>query len=288
VSTAIRGSANPQAHEQGRRSRSSPHVPVIFGSPVCAGIAYDGSGRVRPTPLPVGGGRLRSGSYRSAGRAARAGGVGWTPGMAAGGRCRTSFAVAGAGQAGRRSAAHTVRAGRGPGRGGWRARVFCCRLRVISVDGSATNLPDSVENAAFFGRPSTAARERAFRKCGGGGGGVRDWGPNRRSLRPISPASRPRLWTCCRPLAPGMVILADRNFLSHVLARAVLATDAHILWRAAASFARTPVRAARSYLAGRAQAGPQGRRPAGDRAGHRVHRAHHCGQRADGAADWGR
>ena len=27
--------AGPQAYDQGRRSQSSPHVPVIFGSPVC-------------------------------------------------------------------------------------------------------------------------------------------------------------------------------------------------------------------------------------------------------------
>ena len=33
-------------------------------------------------------------------------------------------------------------------------------------------------------------------------------------------------------LGPGMVVLADRNFLSHTLVRDVLATGAHILWRA--------------------------------------------------------
>ena len=36
---------------------------------------------------------------------------------------------------------------------------------------------------------------------------------------------------------PGMLVLADRNFLSWTLARDVLATGAHILWRASASFA---------------------------------------------------
>jgi hypothetical protein len=39
----------------------------------------------------------------------------------------------------------------------------------------------------------------------------------------------------------GMLVLADRNFLSHTLARDVLATGAHILWRASASFALKPV-----------------------------------------------
>ena len=46
-------------------------------------------------------------------------------------------------------------------------------------------------------------------------------------------------------------MLADRNFLSHTLARDVLATGAHILWRASASFTLTPtaVLADGSYLA---------------------------------------
>ena len=42
------------------------------------------------------------------------------------------------------------------------AGVFCCGLRVISVDGSVTDLPDTPQNDAFFGRPSNAVREGAF------------------------------------------------------------------------------------------------------------------------------
>jgi hypothetical protein len=38
-----------------------------------------------------------------------------------------------------------------------------------------------------------------------------------------------------------MLVLADRNFLSHTLARDVLATGAHILWRASASFRLTAI-----------------------------------------------
>jgi Transposase DDE domain len=50
---------------------------------------------------------------------------------------------------------------------------------------------------------------------------------------------------------PGMLVLADRNFLSRALARDVLATGAHILWRASASFSLTPVKvlADGTYLA---------------------------------------
>jgi hypothetical protein len=43
-------------------------------------------------------------------------------------------------------------------------------------------------------------------------------------------------------LGPDMLVLCDRNFLSHTLARDVLATGAHILWRASASFTLTPIR----------------------------------------------
>src|SRR5258708_36481579 len=41
---------------------------------------------------------------------------------------------------------------------------------------------------------------------------------------------------------PGMLVLAERNFLSWSLARDVLATGAHILWRASASFTLRPVK----------------------------------------------
>jgi hypothetical protein len=40
--------------------------------------------------------------------------------------------------------------------------VFCCGLRVVSVDGSTTDVPDSEKNAAYFGRPSNASRDGAF------------------------------------------------------------------------------------------------------------------------------
>jgi hypothetical protein len=42
-------------------------------------------------------------------------------------------------------------------------------------------------------------------------------------------------------LGPGMVVLCDRNFLSHTLVRDVLATGARILWRASASFRLDPI-----------------------------------------------
>jgi hypothetical protein len=51
---------------------------------------------------------------------------------------------------------------------------------------------------------------------------------------------------------PGMLVLADRKFLSWSLARDFLATGTHILWRASASFALKPAKvlADGTYLAG--------------------------------------
>ena len=122
--------------------------------------------------------------------------------------------------------------------------VFRCGLRVVSVDGSVTDVPDGEKNACFYGRPSNQSRDGAFPQArwvaaaesGTGsllGAAIGRYTDGEQSLALD-------LLHC---LGPGMLVLADRNFLSWSLARAVLATGAHILWRASASFALKPVRA---------------------------------------------
>ncbi len=123
------------------------------------------------------------------------------------------------------------------------AGVFCCGLRVVSMDGSTTDVPDTKENDAHFGRPSNATRDGAFpqvrwlvaAESGTGALLGASFGPytvgEQTLARDLLPA-----------LGPDTVVLADRNFLSHALARDVLATGAHILWRASASFKLTPTR----------------------------------------------
>ena len=120
--------------------------------------------------------------------------------------------------------------------------VFCCGLRVISIDGSTSDLPDTKENAEHFSRPCNATRAGAFpqvrwlaaAESGTGALLGASFGPytvgEQTLARDLLPA-----------LNPGMLVLADRNFLSHTLARDVLATGAHILWRASASFRLTPI-----------------------------------------------
>jgi hypothetical protein len=123
------------------------------------------------------------------------------------------------------------------------AGVFCCGLRVVSMDGSTTDVPDTKENDAHFGRPGNATRDGAFpqvrwlvaAESGTGALLGASFGPytvgEQTLARDLLPA-----------LGPDTVVLADRNFLSHALARDVLATGAHILWRASASFKLTPTR----------------------------------------------
>src|SRR5215212_2789431 len=130
--------------------------------------------------------------------------------------------------------------------------VFCCGLRVVSMDGSTTDVPDTKDNDEYFGRPSNATRAGAFpqvlwvvaAESGTGaliGAAIGAYTVGEQSL------ARDLLGA----FGPGMLVLADRNFLSHTLARDVLATGTHILWRASASFRLTPIAvlADGSYLA---------------------------------------
>ncbi len=130
--------------------------------------------------------------------------------------------------------------------------VFCCGLRVVSMDGSVTDVPDSEKNAAFFGRPSNASRDGAFPQARwvaaaeSGTGSLLG-----AAIGPYTAAEQPLARDLLACFGPGMLVLADRNFLSWSLARAVLATGAHILWRASASFTLKPVKVLRdgTYLA---------------------------------------
>ena len=122
--------------------------------------------------------------------------------------------------------------------------VSCCGLRVVSLDGSVTDVPDSGKNAAFFGRPSNQSRDGAFPQARwvaaaeSGTGSLLGAAIGR-----YTDAEQPLAADLLGCFGPGMVVLADRKFLSWSLARAFLATGAHILWRASASFALKPVKA---------------------------------------------
>ena len=132
--------------------------------------------------------------------------------------------------------------------------VSCCGLRVVSMDGSTSDVPDSAANDEHFGRPSNQARDGAFpqvrwlaaAESGTGSLLGASLGPYRDSEQALA---RDLLETGC--FGPGMLVLADRKFLSWALAREFLATGARILWRASAAFALKPVKvlADGTYLA---------------------------------------
>ena len=85
------------------------------------------------------------------------------PGRVGGGGRRTSPPGPGPDPVGGRPAAHAVRR-RSPARSAPTdaAGVFCCGLRVVSMDGSTTDVPNTKENDEYFGRPSNATRDGAF------------------------------------------------------------------------------------------------------------------------------
>src|SRR5512133_3852830 len=132
------------------------------------------------------------------------------------------------------------------------AGVCCGGLRGVSMDGSTTDLPATTDNDEYFGRPSNATRAGAFpqvrwvvaAESGTGalvGAAIGAYTVGEQTLARDLLAA----------FGPGMLVLADRNFLCNTLARDVLATGAHILWRASASFRLTPIRvlADGTYLA---------------------------------------
>ncbi|HXZ69337.1 MAG TPA: IS4 family transposase [Streptosporangiaceae bacterium] len=123
--------------------------------------------------------------------------------------------------------------------------VFCCGLRVVSIDGSTSDVPDSPANDEHFGRPSNQVRDGAFpqvrwlaaAESGTGSLLGASLGPYRDSEQALA---RDLLGQGC--FGPGMLVLADRKFLSWALAREFLATGAHILWRASTAFTLKPVK----------------------------------------------
>ncbi|MCK9879134.1 IS4 family transposase [Frankia sp. Ag45/Mut15] len=130
--------------------------------------------------------------------------------------------------------------------------VFLHGLRLVQIDGSTCDLPDTEKNRVFFAGPSNAGGPAPFPK-------VR-WVIAAEAATGALLGASFGPWTTGEPalardllahLGPGMLTLADRNFLSHRLASEVVATGAHLLWRAKANFTLAPVRVLDdgSYLA---------------------------------------
>lgn len=116
--------------------------------------------------------------------------------------------------------------------------VFYRGLRVATVDGFTLDLPDTPQNAEHFGR-------------GGNGSGSGNPYPQLQALLLAESGTRSLLGAAYGPcsigekslaldllpaLGPGMLVLADRNFISWKLWSKAAATGADLCWRVSASF----------------------------------------------------
>ncbi|MHB8188581.1 MAG: IS4 family transposase [Dermatophilaceae bacterium] len=121
--------------------------------------------------------------------------------------------------------------------------VFYAGLRVATVDGFTLDLQDTGENAQFFGRgangsasgnPYPQLRALALAESGTRSLLAAAYGPCTRGEQSLAVDLLPAL-------GPGMLLLADRNFLSWNLWTKATATGADLCWRASASFKLEPL-----------------------------------------------
>ena len=113
-------------------------------------------------------------------------------------------------------------------------------LRLVAIDGTVLDVPDTAENQDRFGRPGSGRGE-------GGGAfpqvrlvGVGECGTHAifaAAMGSCATAEKALAEQVLPALAPGMLVLADRGFLGFDLWRQAAATGADLLWRASASFA---------------------------------------------------
>ena len=156
--------------------------------------------------------------------------------------------------------------------------VSCCGLRVVSMDGSTSDVPDSAANDEHFGRPSNQARDGAF--------------PQVRWLAAAESGTGSLLGASLGPYRDSEQALA-RDLLETGMLRAghagagrpqvpVLGAGpgvprhrgAHPVARVGGLHPQAGGSPGRRHLSGGTDAAAQERRPAADRPGHRVHRAH--------------
>ena len=112
--------------------------------------------------------------------------------------------------------------------------AFYRRWRVVAVDGTTFDLPDTEANAARFGRPGSArgsgraaypqARMLALVECG-------THAVFATAIGPLSTHERVLTLDLLDSLTPGMLLLADRGFPGFELWNAAAGTGADLLWR---------------------------------------------------------
>ncbi len=119
--------------------------------------------------------------------------------------------------------------------------AFYRSWRLVAVDGTTFDVPDEEGNAARFGKPSNDQGPGAFpqvrlvalAECG-------THAVFAAAMDGIGVGEQELLRRLLPKLGPGMLLVADRNFLGYDLWEAAAATGADLLWRAK-SDTRLPV-----------------------------------------------
>lgn len=110
--------------------------------------------------------------------------------------------------------------------------AFVHGLRLMALDGHVTNLPDTKEIAAYFGRPETGRGEAAWPQVQGvylsecGTHAVVDAG-----FWPIQTSERATASRLLRSVGEGMLVMWDRGLHSYAHIAAALNRGAHVLVR---------------------------------------------------------
>jgi hypothetical protein len=119
---------------------------------------------------------------------------------------------------------------------------FFCGLRLVRIDGTILDVPDTPENDAFFGRLGSARGERSafpqlrlveLGECG-------THALFAVAMGPCSTGETTLAQDLLASLGPGMLLLADRGFFSFPLWEKAARTGAELLWRTKANH-RLPV-----------------------------------------------
>jgi hypothetical protein len=120
--------------------------------------------------------------------------------------------------------------------------AFYRGMRLMALDGTVLDMPDTPANAALFGRPQSGRSEGAFPQvrllvlCELGTHVV--CGLN---LRPLKYGEQCMVRGLLPRLPAGSLLLWDRNFLSYELIQAVLQHGAHLLARAKSNLVLEPI-----------------------------------------------
>ncbi len=115
-------------------------------------------------------------------------------------------------------------------------------LRLVGLDGTTINVPDTPANEAAFGRPTGGRGDSAFPQVSKLS--LVELGSRVELAFVIKPCHRSEAvtaWGLRRHVGPGMLVLADREFFSYPLWQAYSARGCQLLWRGKANLVLEPL-----------------------------------------------